>query len=115
MDNLMKFIYGSEPGEPQHEMLAVDQNDQVQVWQIRTIYQDEAITVDYGGPYWLNCWTRLSQQQQQQQQQQCKIREHYTHILFPPQWPHTQDGQITEKGTGKLEWAYAVTSTSTTH
>ena len=49
MDTLMKFIDGSEPGEPPHVMLAVDQNDQVRVWQIRTIYQDEAITVDYGG------------------------------------------------------------------
>ena len=44
------------------------------------------------------------------QQQQRKAREHYTHILFPPEWPHTQDGQITEKGTGELEWAYAVAS-----
>ena len=33
MDNLMKFIDGSEPGEPPHVMLAVDQNDQVRVWQ----------------------------------------------------------------------------------
>ena len=47
MDNLMKFIDGSEPGKSPHVMLAVDQNDQVRVWQIRTINQDEAITVDY--------------------------------------------------------------------
>ena len=110
MDNLMKFIDRSEPGEPPYVMLAVDQNDQVRVWQIRTIYQDEAITVDYGGAYWLNCWTRLSQQQQR------KIREHHTHILFPPEWPHTLDGQITAKRerererTGELEWAYAEAS-----
>ena len=32
MDNLMKFIDGSDPGEPPHVMLAVDQNDQVRVW-----------------------------------------------------------------------------------
>ena len=31
MDNIMKFIDGSEPGEPPHVMLAVDQNDQVLV------------------------------------------------------------------------------------
>ena len=49
----------------------------------------------------MNCWTRLSQQQQR------KIREHHTHILFPPEWLHTQDGQITEKRTGELEWAVA--------
>ena len=44
------------------------------------------------------------------QQRQRKIREHHTHILFPPEWPHTQDGQITEKRTGELEWEYAVAS-----
>ena len=82
-------------------MLAVDQNDyQVRVWQLRTIYQHEVITVDYGGAYKLNCWIRLSQQQQR------RIREHFTHMLFPPEWPHTQDGQITEKRTGE----YAVAS-----
>ena len=47
MDNFMKFIDGSDPGEPPHVMLSVDQNDQVRVWQIRTIHQHEAITVDY--------------------------------------------------------------------
>ena len=55
MDNLMKFIDGSDPGEPPHVMLAVDQIDQFRVWQIRTIHQHEAIKVDYGGEYWLNC------------------------------------------------------------
>ena len=50
MDNLMKFIDESEPGKPPHVMTAVDQNDQVRVWQIRTIYKDEAITDD-GGAY----------------------------------------------------------------
>ena len=84
-------------------MLALDQNDQVRVWHIRTIYQDEAITVDYGGAYWLNCGTLLSQQQR-------KIREYHTHILFPPEWPHTQDEQITAKKTGELVWAYAEAS-----
>ena len=39
-----------------------------------------------------------------------KIREHYAHILFPPEWPHTQDGQITDKRTEELEWEYAVAS-----
>ena len=104
MDNLMKFIDGSDPGEPPHVMLAVDQNDQVRVWQIRTIHQHETITVDYGGAYWLNCWTRLSKQQQR------KIRVHYKHILFPPEWPHIQDGEITEKRIGELEWEYAIAS-----
>ena len=47
MDNLMKFIDGSKPGEPPQVMLAMDQNDQVRVRQICTIYQDGAITVDY--------------------------------------------------------------------
>ena len=28
------------------------------------------------------------------------------HILFPPEWPHTQDGKITEERTGE----YAVAS-----
>ena len=51
---------------------------------------------------WLNCWTCLSQPQQR------RLREHYTHILFPPEWSHTQDGHITEKKTGQLEWDYAV-------
>ena len=64
MDNHMKFIDGSDPGEPPHVMLAVDQNDQVRAWKIRTIHQHEATTVDYGGAYWLNRWTHLSQQQQ---------------------------------------------------
>ena len=54
--------------------------------------------------YWLNCWTRLSQQLQR------KIRKHYTHILFPPEWPHTLNGEITGKRTGELEWEYAVAS-----
>ena len=49
MNNLMKFIDGSKPGELPHVMLAVDQNDQVRVWQICTIQQLEVITVDYGG------------------------------------------------------------------
>ena len=43
MDNLIIFIDGLDPGEPPHVMLAMDQNDQVRVWQIRTIHQDEAI------------------------------------------------------------------------
>ena len=102
MDNLVKFIDGSNPREPPHVMLAVDQNNQVRLWQIRTIHQHEAITVDYGGQYWLNCGTRLSKKQQR------NIRVHYKHILFPPDWPHMQD--ITEKRIGKLEWEYAVVS-----
>ena len=39
-----------------------------------------------------------------------KIRTHCEHILFPPDWPHTQDGKITEKRIGELEWEYAVAS-----
>ena len=44
LDNLIKFIDGSEPGELPHVMLAVDQNDQVRVWRIRTIHQHEVIS-----------------------------------------------------------------------
>ena len=51
MNNLKKFIVKSEPGELPHVMLAVDQNDQVWVSQLRTINQHEVITVDYGGAY----------------------------------------------------------------
>ena len=43
-------------------------------------------------------------------QQQRKIRAHYKLILFPSDWPHTQDGEITEKRIGELEWEYAVAS-----
>ena len=43
-------------------------------------------------------------------QQQRRIRAHYEHILFPPDWPHAQDGEITEKRIGELEWEYAVAS-----
>ena len=31
---------------------------------------------------------------------------------FPPDWPHKQDGHITEKRTGQHEWDYAVASRS---
>ena len=44
-------------------MLAVDQNRHVWVWQLRKINQHKVIIVNYGGAYWLNCWTRLSQSQ----------------------------------------------------
>ena len=60
MNNLIKFIKESEPENLPHVMLAVD-HKQVRVWQLRTINQHEVITGDYGGAYWLNCWTRLSQ------------------------------------------------------
>ena len=47
MDNLVKFIDGSKPGDMHHIMLAVDQHDQVYVWQLRTISHQEVITIDY--------------------------------------------------------------------
>ena len=83
MDNLIKLINGSEPGDLPQVMLALNQNEHVWVWQLRTINQHEVITVDYGGAYWLNCCTRLSQSQQK------RLQEHYTSICFPPEWPHT--------------------------
>ena len=73
-------------------ILALDQNDQVRVWQLCTIHQHKVITVDYGGAYWLNYWTRLSLQQQQKM-----IREHYTHILFPPDRSHAGGTHNREK------------------
>ena len=46
MDTLMKRLDGSKPGKLPHVILAVDENDQVRVWQLCTIYYHEVITVD---------------------------------------------------------------------
>ena len=72
-------------------MLAVNQNEKV--W-VRTINQHEVITVDYGGAYWLKCWTRLSQSHQ-----------NGSGNIIPP-----HASRQLEKWTGQLDWEYAMAS-----
>lgn len=85
LQSLLRYMQAPNPGEePTCRLMAgrdTKTETRISLFINHKIRTNEALTIDYGGPYWQIFWPHLSIAQQQ------LTKHQYPDLTFPPHWP----------------------------